>query len=319
MLALIRAADTADWGEPDFTEEGLRYEWGIRDLDLSTDTWLIERDRAGDPNREACGYGWLMGRMEHRQLHGWIVVHPAHRGRGIEEWLLDLAERRADEHATLARAGATVLLHQGAVEPDRAVKALLASRGYGHVRISWQMRTSLEPPLATPVTPDGVEVRTFDPERDARAVHAVTESAFADHWGWVPRPFDEWAELNLVPPYFDPALWFVVVANDQVVGASVGGIDEGVGWVHTLGVLAGWRGRGIGECLLRSSFAAFAGHGVTEAALDVDAENATGAVALYERVGMRVFRRYDTFERRLVGSGEVEVEAEVDFEANTTP
>ena len=51
--------------------------------------------------------------------------------------------------------------------------------------------------------------------------------------------------------------------------------------------------------------------GLTEAALDVDAENATGAVALYERVGMRVFRRYDTFERRLVGSGEVE--------ANTTP
>ena len=187
VLALIRAADTADWGEPDFTEEGLRYEWGIRDLDLSTDTWLIERDRGDGPDRGACGYGWLLGRMEHRQLQGWIVVHPEHRGRGIEAWLLDLAERRADEHATLAPAGATVLLHQGAVEPDRAGKALLASRGYEHVRISWQMRTSLEPPLPTPLTPDGVEVRTFDPERDARAVHAVIESAFADHWGWVPR------------------------------------------------------------------------------------------------------------------------------------
>ena len=32
--------------------------------------------------------------------------------------------------------------------------------------------------------------------------------------------------------------------------------------------------------------------------LGVDAENTTGAVALYERVGMHVVRRSDTWERR---------------------
>ena len=33
--------------------------------------------------------------------------------------------------------------------------------------------------------------------------------------------------------------------------------------------------------------------------LGIDAENTTNAVALYERVGMRVVRRSDTLERRV--------------------
>jgi ribosomal protein S18 acetylase RimI-like enzyme len=33
--------------------------------------------------------------------------------------------------------------------------------------------------------------------------------------------------------------------------------------------------------------------------LEVDSENETGATALYERAGMRVTRRYDTFELAL--------------------
>ena len=31
----------------------------------------------------------------------------------------------------------------------------------------------------------------------------------------------------------------------------------------------------------------------------VDAQNATGATALYEKVGMRVARQYDSYQRRL--------------------
>jgi len=67
--------------------------------------------------------------------------------------------------------------------------------------------------------------------------------------------------------------------------------------VDYLGVLASRRGRGIGAGLLRSSFGIFAGRGVRRVALNVDAENPTGATALYERVGMRIINRWDLWER----------------------
>ena len=54
---------------------------------------------------------------------------------------------------------------------------------------------------------------------------------------------------------------------------------------------------GLGEALLRDSFLAFRRAGKRAAGLGVDAENTTGAVALYERVGLRVVRRTDTWER----------------------
>ena len=63
-------------------------------------------------------------------------------------------------------------------------------------------------------------------------------------------------------------------------------------------MLAASRGRGVGAALLRRSFAMFAGRGIRRVVLAVDAENATGATALYERVGMRVVSRFDWWERR---------------------
>ena len=67
------------------------------------------------------------------------------------------------------------------------------------------------------------------------------------------------------------------------------------GYVDSLGVLKEWRGRGIGKALLRRGFAELAGRGSPEVRLGVDTQNVHGAVALYEGVGMSVYRRYDVF------------------------
>jgi ribosomal protein S18 acetylase RimI-like enzyme len=48
--------------------------------------------------------------------------------------------------------------------------------------------------------------------------------------------------------------------------------------------------------LLRHAFREFRHRGFRRARLGVDAENTTGAVRLYEQVGMRQIRRYDTYE-----------------------
>ena len=49
-----------------------------------------------------------------------------------------------------------------------------------------------------------------------------------------------------------------------------------------------WRGKGVAKALLYRTFAEFWRRGTTRVTLDVDSQNATGAVALYERVGMHV-------------------------------
>jgi ribosomal protein S18 acetylase RimI-like enzyme len=83
----------------------------------------------------------------------------------------------------------------------------------------------------------------------------------------------------------------------EPAGALTGHVADDRGWVDYLGVLPRWRGRGLGAALLHHSFATFAGRGVRRVILNVDAENPTGATALYERAGMRVVNRWDLYER----------------------
>jgi ribosomal protein S18 acetylase RimI-like enzyme len=76
-------------------------------------------------------------------------------------------------------------------------------------------------------------------------------------------------------------------------------VHEETGWIHVVAVRRPWRGRELGSALLRASFRALAACGMRRAMLGVDAENTTGAVRLYERGGMRVAHRFETWERQL--------------------
>ena len=71
------------------------------------------------------------------------------------------------------------------------------------------------------------------------------------------------------------------------------------GWVGVLAVRHPWRRRGLARALLLESFGLFRSIGRQRAALGVDSENTTGAIALYQGVGMRATSRSDTWERVL--------------------
>ena len=71
--------------------------------------------------------------------------------------------------------------------------------------------------------------------------------------------------------------------------------EPGLGWVGILGVRSPWRRRGLGDALLRASFAALYERGLRRVGLGVDTENVTGALRLYERAGMRAVRRTDSW------------------------
>jgi ribosomal protein S18 acetylase RimI-like enzyme len=69
--------------------------------------------------------------------------------------------------------------------------------------------------------------------------------------------------------------------------------------VGVLGVLKPYRGRGLAQLLLRRAFVHYRDLGRAATLLSVDASNETGAVALYERVGMSAVLVMETRERTL--------------------
>ena len=213
---------------------------------------------------------------------------------GAIEPLVAELERRALEWAR-------PVVRATIVDAEAGTRSVLEARGYGPVRHSFRMLAELHA-TPEPVTwPDGIEVRVMEPGEE-QAVHAAVMESFADHWGFTPHPFEGWLKYHTRPEARQD-LWFVARAGDEVAGICLCSDHEsgesGYGWVEILGVRPPWRRRGLGEALLRHSFRAFALEGATKVGLGVDAENPTGAVRLYERAGMRVVRRYDTYERHL--------------------
>ena len=73
-----------------------------------------------------------------------------------------------------------------------------------------------------------------------------------------------------------------------VKGCLTGRVGRQEGYVDTIAVLRAYRRRGLGTALLAQSLHALAQAGMEAAALDADAENTTGAVRIYERLGFRV-------------------------------
>jgi ribosomal protein S18 acetylase RimI-like enzyme len=98
---------------------------------------------------------------------------------------------------------------------------------------------------------------------------------------------------------FDPSLWLLAWDNEEVAAFILAfpenAGDESLGWVESLGVLPQWRRRGLGAALLRWAFRELHARGLRKVGLGVDGGNETGAVRLYERVGMRVVRQGDNW------------------------
>jgi ribosomal protein S18 acetylase RimI-like enzyme len=125
-------------------------------------------------------------------------------------------------------------------------------------------------------------VRTWR-DGDAPSVHALLVAAFAGGREKI-APYGEWHGWFTGDASFEPATCFLAFGEGQLAGVALCWRE---GFVKDLAVAPAWRRRGLGEALLRHAFRVFAQRGLSEVSLKVDADNPTGAVRLYERVGMR--------------------------------
>jgi mycothiol synthase len=287
---LSATCDAALGARPLLSEDLIRYFWSRPRFILETDAWVVEHGRS------IVGYAEVWD-MDPTRLSAFAIVHPDHTGRGIGSALAAVVEDRVVEKTSGRARLFTALLSQ-----DEGAAQLLAARGYEWARRFWLMEVEVERGLEAPTPPSGIELRRLDPGRDLQAAHRILEEAFEDHWDYSPTPFEEFLDRNVRRDDFDPALWIIAVDADEPVAILCGSADSDRGWVTELGVLRSHRGRGIGTALLQESFAEFERRGLPRVRLNVDSDNLTGAVALYERVGMRVVTSYDLWSRAIEGS-----------------
>jgi mycothiol synthase len=291
-LALLRAADAAVYGDSDWTADDLREEWEA--LDLDRDAWLVRLDG------RIAGVAHLLDRKAGRFI-GDAYVHPELTGRGVGDRVLELLEDRVLERREDWPDGERIVLEAAHLVGDERAPLLFRGRGFERVRSFFRMVIDVSGPKPTPAWPSGVEVRRFDAELHGRALFEAEREAFANEWGYVERPYEEWHARVFGRSGFDASLVPVAWEGDEVVAFSRNYPKRNGdwGWIGTLGVRPAWRRQGLGLALLHESFRRFRRTGETTAALGVDVENPTGATRLYERAGMRVLWQADVWQKEL--------------------
>lgn len=222
------------------------------------------------------------------------AVRPNRRRRGIGGALLEWAVARADERAGERPVDGEGWIEVGAGEGDTGREALFRACGFTPVRWYFEMRRSLAADVPFPAVPRGLALVPFDPalDEDVRTAH---NDAFRDHWGSMPIDPETWSTWVTGARDFRADCSFVVLDGDEVAGYALNalhpadwpGLGFREGWTHQLGVRRPWRGRGVARALLHATMRAFRAQGMDFATLDVDSENPTGALALYQRAGYR--------------------------------
>lgn len=289
VLELINACDIEDVGAPDYSLADVRSDWAYARFDLAEDARVLVDE--GDRIR---AYVAVRQYEPGRRFWSDLYVHPQARDGASERWGVAFAQDRADTLAGVPDASVFVYAEDGS---DLA--GTLEELGFTDVRRMWRMELDLDGDL--PVVdelPDGIEIRTFDPAR-ASSLHAAVQEAFAEEFGHVYEPFDEWAARKLEHEEFDPSTWWVAWQDEEVAGMVIASVADGVdaAWISTVGVRRPWRGLGLGLTLLRTAFRRLAERGVAKVALGVDSENPTGATRLYERAGMHVAKCWVRYDR----------------------
>lgn len=267
VYEVIAGQELVDVGEVQIEEADIIGDWQRPGYDLGTRSiGVFDGDRL-------VGYAEVMGADR-----GDAAVHPDQRGRGIGTWLAHWMQDAA------RRQGSTVI---GMPVPQgSAGDRLLESLDY-HVRWhSWVLELPEGAQIPQRTLPAGYAVREATAE-EHEACWRVQEDAFLE-WSVRERdPFESWQATTTRRPGFEP--WHLRVVTDpdgEVVAMAVIQLGYECAFIARLATRKDQRGRGLAQGLLIDSFAVAAEHGATRSELSTDSR--TGALGLYEKVGMRV-------------------------------
>jgi ribosomal protein S18 acetylase RimI-like enzyme len=143
--------------------------------------------------------------------------------------------------------------------------------------------------------PDGLEIRPVTPDQ-LRTIFDAEVEAFRDHWGSTDITEEHFRHFVEDPVEGRTELWRVAWDGDRVAGMVRGYVNEEEnarygrkrGYVEHISVGRPWRRRGLARALIAATITALREAGMTEGALGVDTQNASGALELYLRCGFQV-------------------------------
>ncbi len=304
LAEMINECNAADDVEQRFTLEDFTHEFNhLPNFDPQSDALLVEK---GDKVVGVAPVFW-------RQLddRDWVAMlrlsfAPASRDPQVMAAALNWAEEHAHSRYT-GPDGAPRYFQIWCPSTSPYKSQLAEDNGYTVARYFYLMLYSPLGNFPEAKLPEGVELRPVKPEHTRVIWDAMTE-AFRDHWGH-PAQAEEDYERWVHSPHLDPSLWRVAwdVKSNEVAGVSVNSIfpkeneQNGFkrGWIDTLGVRRPWRKRGVAGALIVDSLKGLRERGMTEGVLGVDAENPTGALRLYEKIGFKAFRKSMVYRKEL--------------------
>ncbi|MFZ7087327.1 GNAT family N-acetyltransferase [Curtobacterium sp. RRHDQ10] len=289
MHRVLLAACAAD--TPDFhpAQEDIDNEFSTTGLDPRADT-IVGHDAAG----HVIAYAFVMVHPSHETLvRVWLpgAVDPQYRSRGIGRRLLawQLGRSRQQLAAIDVDLPAQIELTDRAGAP---ALALALRFGMEPTRFWFELERDLADPVDVPGVPDGYLVRAYAPD-DLEPTRLAKNDSFRDHWGSQPTLAADWARARSAPSFRPDLSRVVVDASGAVVAFAITEVDPdsfaarggSYGYVDYVGVVRAHRGRGLAPAVLASALGGIRADGLTAAVLDVDADNPTGALGLYERLG----------------------------------
>ena len=270
VFAVAAAQQQHDIDRVDVERADFEADWQRPSFDFATMTLGI---RDGD---RLVAFAELVG-----VGRGEAGVLPEYRRRGIGTALARWMEAAAREHDYPAIGGP---VPQGS-DADR----LLDKLGYRVRWTSWVLQLPEGATVPERALPPGYAVRAATPE-DYEAVWTVVEDAFLE-WSVRERePYEDFLAVTVRRPGHEP--WMLRVVTDpagEVVGTAMlimAGDPVEEGYIERLAVRRDQRGQGLAQALLVDAFEQGRQRGARRSGLSTDSR--TGALSLYERVGMVV-------------------------------
>lgn len=175
----------------------------------------------------------------------------------------------------------------------------LTNRGFNLLRTYYGLKAEITN-HPYPKLENGLEMRLVS-EDEKKIWWATHQDSFSKHFGFLPRPFEEWKAMMDKAVGIDLNARWILYLKGQAVGfieCSDIKKDVGAGFVDGIGVIQSQQGNGYGELMLRWAFAYYSSIGRKSLELNVDTGNESGALRLYEKLGFKEKSSWQHFENK---------------------
>src|SRR5215212_98058 len=280
VYEVAAAQEAHDVGRVEIEPADIVADWSRPSWDVSTNTiGVFDGDRM-------VAYGEITGHDR-----GDAAVHPDYRRRGIGTAVAGWLQQTAKD---LGGSG-----YGSPVPEGSAGDRLLAKLGYRIRHTSWVLALPEGKEIERRELPEGHAIRQARPD-EYPAVQDVIEDAFLE---WSVRDRESYEDFHasvIGRPGFEPWNLRVVTDPDGVILGTalvvMAGEPATEAYIERLAVHKDQRHRGLAQALLVDAFAQGRQHGATRSALSTASR--TGALSLYEKVGMEVG---DVWVNRAIG------------------